>query len=324
MAGTLHVLGPQRPAPNLPGVLQALPGEGPLLLVSAGWRFAEHEQPDALARLGIEAVHLPLYRWFADIRAASPALDTAYAARQQRIREAKRLYQARLRHALEALAELADDLADDPALVQPEYDHALAHVRALDARYLETTAAIHVAYPEVARPWEHPAARGRYDEIRGLLQGARALLVAGGHVGVLLTRLRFFGLGDLIPEAIAGGTHVVAWSAGAMALSERVVLFYDDPPEGPVAPEVFDRGLGVLPRAVFLPHARRRLRVEDVPRVRRLAARFGPSPCVGLEMGAHLVHDEGLWSSRGDRRAALLLATDGRLRPVEDIHAARA
>jgi hypothetical protein len=46
-------------------------------------------------------------------------------------------------------------------------------------------------------------------------------------VAVLVNRLRLFGLGDLVADKT-----VFAWSAGAMAVSERVVLFHDDPPQG--------------------------------------------------------------------------------------------
>ena len=43
-------------------------------------------------------------------------------------------------------------------------------------------------------------------------------------------------------------SRVVAWSAGAMVLTERVVLFHDDPPHGAGIAEVLDVGLGLVPR----------------------------------------------------------------------------
>ena len=70
-----------------------------------------------------------------------------------------------------------------------------------------------------------------------------------GHV------LRLFAVGR--PPA------VVAWSAGAMALTERVMLFHDRAAHGPSHAEFADVGLGWVPGAVLLPHARRRLRVDD-------------------------------------------------------------
>jgi hypothetical protein len=63
---------------------------------------------------------------------------------------------------------------------------------------------------------------------------------------------------------------VFAWSAGAMAVTDRVVLFHDSPPAGPPAtPRSSAHGLGLFPGVVALPHARRRLRLEGPrPRLR--------------------------------------------------------
>ena len=78
MPGSLHVLGPQRPEPNVPEVLAQIPGGGRVVLISAGWRHEETDAPAALARLGIQVTHLPLYTWFEDIRQATPEVDAAW------------------------------------------------------------------------------------------------------------------------------------------------------------------------------------------------------------------------------------------------------
>ena len=100
--------------------------------------------------------------------------------------------------------------------------------------------------------------------------------MAGGHVGVLLRLLTVFGVAAAPPPA------VIAWSAGAMALTERVVLF------GPGPAEVYAAGLGLLPGAVLFPHARRRLPVDDPVRLGVLARRFAPARCVVLDDGVRL------------------------------------
>lgn len=312
MLGPRIVLGPQRPDVNLHRVLdEDVPGDGPLVLISAGWRHHEDDARRYLVDRGVEVVHLPLYAWFERIAQDHPTLQAAYSQRQAAIKEAKRAYGLRLQHGVAAVRDLLRSLDDAPKVFERELADALAGVRRLDQRLLDTSAAIHEGFPDVARPWEHPAAAARHHEARSALDGARAVLVSGGHVGVLRQRLLFFGLDDLIDEAHRAGTAVVAWSAGAMALSERIVLFYDDPPEGSAVPEVFDTGLGVLPGAVFLPHARRRLRLDDRERVALMANRFGPQPCVGLECGAHLRFDGTRWVDRGDPDTALQLRTDG-------------
>jgi hypothetical protein len=109
---------------------------------------------------------------------------------------------------------------------------------------------------------------------------AAALTVAGGHVGVLGHVLRLFGVGR--PPT------VVAWSAGAMALTDRVLLYHDRTANGPSHAEFSDVGLGWIPGAVLLPHARRRLRVDDPARMAELAVRAAPARCVVLDDGVRL------------------------------------
>ena len=52
--------------------------------------------------------------------------------------------------------------------------------------------------------------------------------------------------------------------------------------------EVYDEGLGLVPGAVLLPHARRRLRIDDPVRMGVLARRFAPARCVVLDDGVRL------------------------------------
>jgi hypothetical protein len=115
-----------------------------------------------------------------------------------------------------------------------------------------------------------------------VLDQAQAVVVAGGHVGELLRVLHLFHVGPHLPRV------VIAWSAGAMALSERVVLFHDFVPHGVAQTEVFGEGLGVVRGVVPLPHLRRRLRVDDTVRMSVLARRFAPARCVALDDGVRL------------------------------------
>ena len=78
---------------------------------------------------------------------------------------------------------------------------------------------------------------------------------------------------------------MIAWSAGAMALADRIVLFHDRSPQGPGHPEVYGSGLSVLREVVLLPHARARLLLDDAPRMAVFARRFAPARCVLLESG---------------------------------------
>ena len=113
------------------------------------------------------------------------------------------------------------------------------------------------------------------------IERAAAVLVAGGHVAVLLNRMRLFGLGDALARR-----PLVAWSAGAMALTERIVLFHDRPPQGAAHPEVLDAGLAIVTGVVALPHAAARLTLNDPARVRTFARRFAPAQCLALDHGS--------------------------------------
>jgi len=116
------------------------------------------------------------------------------------------------------------------------------------------------------------------------------VVLAGGRVDVLAHVLHLFNVAAVIRSP------VIAWSAGAMALAERIVLFGDRAPQGPGFPEVHGSGLSLVRGAVVLPHARARLRLDDAPRMAVVARRFAPDRCVLLDPGARVDTDgSGSW-----------------------------
>ena len=126
------------------------------------------------------------------------------------------------------------------------------------------------------------------EELQAAIEPTQAIVIAGGHVAVLLNRLRLFGIAEL-----AGRRPIVAWSAGAMALTDRVVLFHDDPPHGEAISEVLDAGLGLARDLVVLPEPRLRLHLDDRVRVGELAQRYAPAVCVAVDHGARLWVEDG-------------------------------
>jgi hypothetical protein len=119
-----------------------------------------------------------------------------------------------------------------------------------------------------------------------------AVAIAGGHVASLLNRLTLFEIGKLV-----GSRVVFAWSAGAMAISERVVLFHDDPPQGPGASELLDEGLGLAPGVVVFPQPEERLRLDERERVELLARRFAPAICLGFPARSRVILKSGKLSA---------------------------
>jgi hypothetical protein len=286
------ILGPLSPGLDLEPVVASLEIHGPVALVTAGWQ--EREDDDRAIRRGLEAsaVNLRLYRRTEEVAALDPELAAAHRRLQERLKLLRRSYNLRLGHLLDALISL-QSLEGDPAILGPERQAALAQVRELDRAHVAHVGELRGAFEARYRPGEREALARHREEVARALDEAGGVVIAGGHVAVLANRLRLFGMDRLL-----AGRVVIAWSAGAMALSSRIVLFHDSPPWGPGHPEAFDVGLGVFPDLVPLPHASRRLRLGDPGRVARLALRFGPDLLAALEPGDRLDWDGGGWRSR--------------------------
>jgi hypothetical protein len=130
------------------------------------------------------------------------------------------------------------------------------------------------------------------------------VVIAGGHVASLLNRLKLFDVINL-----AHSKHVVAWSAGAMVLTDRIVLFHDYPPYGTDIAQVLDAGFGLAPGLVLLPDPRRRVRLDDEEGIARFAARMAPARCVTMDHGTRIILEGG--KVVGARAARL--RTDGHI-----------
>jgi peptidase E len=150
-----------------------------------------------------------------------------------------------------------------------------------------------------------PAATAQREDVWRRVEGAGLVLIAGGHVAVLLNRIRLFRLGALLAQK-----PVIAWSAGAMVLGERIVLFHDNAPQGRRNAEVLDAGLGIVPKLIPLPHARTRLDWSSRTRMALFARRFAPSQCCTLDFGSLIRLDDGRVSMA--RGSSVMKRTGGR------------
>jgi hypothetical protein len=119
-------------------------------------------------------------------------------------------------------------------------------------------------------------------QVAAIVADSSGLVIAGGHVGVLLRTLRVFALDKIAKPPL------IAWSAGAMALAERVILYHDMAPQGPGNAEVYAEGLGTYSGVLPFPHAKRRLRLTDEDHVGLMARRFAPWKCLLLADGARI------------------------------------
>ncbi len=318
MTRPLGLLGPQRLTPTLIDAVRALGVEGPLATVTAGWQEREADAQELVEHLKGRAIALELHKLAEDAFANDPELARAHHARQEAFRRLQDLYRFRL----DAAKRVVRDLWRRPTAtngnghgnghadgaLRAEREDAIEAVRRLDARHLERIDAIHAEWNAEVKPWERPAVARHREAIATKLNDSAGLAIAGGHVAVLVNRLRMFGVLELL-----GDKPVVAWSGGAMVASDRIVLFHDHPPQGAGNAEVLDRGLGLAPGLVLFPHAHRRLTLSDPARVTMLARRFEPATCLTLDDGAHLLFVGDRWQAGdGVRR----LAPEGTLVPL--------
>jgi hypothetical protein len=268
------LLGPQR-RPALEPVVRAF-GAGPFATVTAGWQEREPDDGELSAILGGQAVNLSLYGRWLDVQERDPEYAAAARELDATVAELAELYLLRLDFALQAVYAVQHQTSG-PALAE-----TIAAVQELDAAHLARVNEVRGEFFDRLRPHERPVIASHRAAVAAALDGAAALLVAGGHVGVLAEVLHLFNV------AAALRSPVVAWSAGAMALADRIVLFGDRSPQGPGHPEVYGSGLSVVRGVVILPHAKARLLLDDAPRMAVFARRFAPAVCVLLEAGTRV------------------------------------
>lgn len=303
------LLGPQRLRPSVAGALADLGVDGPVAVVTAGWQERESEIDELCEHVGCEVVDLELFRRAEELFERDPALFTALRERTGRLRKLQRLYSTRLDHAMAAARELLARPAQDD-LVAMHFGGAVEAIRDLDREHLDRVEAIRAAFDEehgVAERDDVVAARA---EVARLIDGCGALAIAGGHVAVLVNRLRLF---DAV--ASAGSRPIVAWSAGAMALADRIVLFHDSPPQGAGNAEVLRAGIGLYDGVLPLPHAKRRLRLGDPARVALFARRFAAHRCLAFDDGARLDRVGDGWAGVD---GVTRLTVEGRVVPEGD------
>jgi hypothetical protein len=269
------LLGPQR-RPTVDSVLRSLGLAGPFATVTAGWQEREPDDGELGLLLGGQAAGLSLYGRWLDVQERDPEYAAAERALAGVLGELQDLYLLRLDYALQAVYALQHRASPGEA---GAVEDAVAAVRSLDAAHLAQVNSVRGEFFERLAPHERPVIAAHRSAVAGVLDSAGALIVAGGHVGVLAEVLHLFNV------AAALRSPVIAWSAGAMALADRIVLFGDRSAHGPGHPEMFGSGLSVVRDVVLLPHARARLLLDDAPRMAVFAQRFAPAWCVLLEAG---------------------------------------
>lgn len=299
------LLGPQNPTRNVgEAIAGAALADGPLAVVSAGWQEAEGDLAELEAVIGRPLVELGLYRRADAVMQADPELAEAHRQRQDRLQERQRLYRLRLRSLVMAARRL-NNIEGDGETLSSERRHAIKQLRALDRHHLKKCEAEYLAFEQETTLADRPSIAPHLEEIGELLEGTAGVVLTGGNVGVLINRLRLFGFQTLLKDKPA-----IGWSAGAMVMTPRIVLFHDRMPQGRRDAEVFGYGLGLVPGIVAMPDTVHRLRTDAKKRSALLAKRFSPDACVTLNNANALTWQDGrpievLGARRIDRKGRL-------------------
>ncbi len=280
------LLGPQR-SPTVGGLVRSLPPDGPVATVTAGWQEREPDDDELSALLGTRDVNLGLYGRWLDTQDRDPEYARADRRLGELLAERHELYLLRLDHALRAVYALQQHAEPDSELADQALTEAIEAVRELDRAHLSHVNTMRGEFFAALRPHDRPVIAAHRAAVAELLGGSAALVIAGGHVGVLADVLHLFNVAAALDRAL-DAAPVIAWSAGAMALTDRIVLFGDRAASGPGHAEVYGSGLSILRDVVLLPHARARMLLDDTPRMAVFARRFAPARCVVLEAGTRI------------------------------------
>lgn len=306
------LLGAQRYDPTLGEAIAELRIKGKIATITAGWQEREDDDEDLKEHLKGRAINLTLHARGEDVFRKDKELLNAHRERQTLLRHRQDFYRVRLEHALDA-QHVIDQRAAPDEILEDEARTSIDAIRNIDALHLDRCTRDRREFDARYKPEGRAAVAAHRDQIAAIIDDCEAIAIAGGHVASLLNRLRLFGIAEL-----AKGKTIFAWCAGAMAISERVVLFHDSPPQGPGAAEVLDAGLGLVGDVVVLPQPEFRLKLGDRQRLKVMVRRFAPAACIAMPArsrvtwlrsgptapyGAFAIRDDGTHSFEPPSRA---------------------
>lgn len=305
MKGAL--LGPQQLHSSLETVVQMLALDARVALVTAGWQEQEDQDGELHEALGKKTLNLNLYERGEQVFATDKEFARLHRARQDQLRQRQEYYRLRINR----FGDAALDIARLAAGTQYEADEArvsIESIRNLDLAHIKHCRAAREEFEHQAKPFERDSIATHREEIATILRSCKILAIAGGHVAVILNRLRMFGIADLLDDQM-----LLAWSGGAMATGERVVLFHESPPQGAGVSEVMDEGLGLHRGILPLPDPRHRLRLDDPLRVGWFARRNEQAKCIAFDHGEYVLFDGKRWFGASGTQ---WLKQDGTVTPV--------
>ena len=282
--GTVVLLGPQpRDYSDLRDAVDELDVDGPIALITAGWQ--ENEADDGVVKeaLGRQVINLSLHERSEDVAVDAEDFLDAWSLRQKRLRRLQEFYRRRLDSIDDADRAIAVRHIS-PEMLEEQLEITVSELRHLDDDHLARCRRTRMRFGE---KWPVSSVDSLMDHRRQVaeeLDKCAAMVISGGHVVALLNRLRLFDVFSHWKDR-----PIVAWSAGAMVLTERIVLFHDSPPFGKNLAQLLDVGFGFCPDLVALPDLSNRVHLEEQDGIGRFVRRMAPARCLGLDPGSKII-----------------------------------
>lgn len=326
----ITLLGPQR-NPRLPRVRQQLGlRDARFATVTAGWRDRESDDGLLSELLGGNTVNLHLWTRMQQLWEADPDLAHGDRERRRRLAEMQELYVIGLQQAVEAVHRITARRPVLPEIQQMALDDVLDILRDMDERHRERVHEVHLDFYARYEPQHRPAVLEGRARVGQLIADCDAVAIPGGHVGVLLGAMHIFNLAPALAypheEEQEDGSvlstarvyrPVLAWGAGAMALTERVFLFHDFSVVAPGISELLMDGMALTHGLVALPNAKDRLDLTNLPSIRSLVSRCAPRLPVLLDEGSQVtLTADGALPGSGKAR---VLSEDGRAAKLAEV-----
>lgn len=271
----LMLMGQQQGRPQFREVLDRWQIGGPVGLVSPGWEEDEIDDGWVRESCGRPLVNSRLYGLADQLFVEDPEVIRLLRERQDELRRLRDVNKIQLDHLMAVARELlkrefAGEAVGVPVRVTFE------QIAQVDREYLALVSEVIQRYDQRIDPRNRPTVRRYRDRVLELLQGCGALLIAGGHVGVLLNRLN---LSRLLRHL---KLPVIAWSGGAMAMGEKLVFYHQFIPHGTGDAELSRHGMRWFQKMLVFPRADERLNLLNRVEVALLARRFGSDVCLAL------------------------------------------
>jgi hypothetical protein len=282
----LVLLGQQLESPRVQDVLAEWQIRGPVGLVSAGWEEDEEDDQWVRDALDVPVVNSHLYGLADRLFQDDPEVLRLLRERQDRLRDLREINAWQTENLFALARELWQRIEENAAAVGP-FHQTMAHLREVDRTYLRSVSTVIKEYDQRIAPQVRPSLQAYRSAVLQRLDGCQALLIAGGHVGVLLNRLNLCRLLRHV------SLPIIAWSGGAMALGERVFFYDHFIPHAKKEVELSRQGLRMYVGLQVFPRAEERLNLQDHNELALLARRI-EAPCLLLESNSEI-----RWNSDG-------------------------